>query len=181
MALTAIHSHPPVAATILPAGPEDEWAVRLLFAALHAFNAELESRFALGPGWGRALAQRLATDRATGEGLALLAWDGDEPIGLALLAGQTDPPLFRHRRWAALEALYVVPEARSAGVGDRLVAAALGWAREWGYRRVQLHLTAADGWARRFAAQAGFRPLQEVWALELGSTGSAAVPPDEAS
>ena len=166
--------HQSRAVTIRPAASDDEWAVQLLFAALHAFNAELEPRFALGEGWARELAEQLAIDRTTGEGVALLAWEREEPVGLALLAGQTDAPLFRHRRWAELAALYVVPEARRAGVADLLVVNGLAWAREQGYARLRLWVTAANAGARHFYAKAGFRPIQEVWALELGAPATLA-------
>ena len=177
MNTTVIERRPRVV-TVCPAAPQDEWAVRLLFAALHAFNAELEPRFALGEGWAWELAVRLAEDRRTGRGVALLAWDGDEPVGLAMLAASDDPPLFRPQRWAELAALYVVPGARDRGVADALLATGLAWARERGYERMRLWMTASNVPARRFYERSGFRPVQEVLAMELGSALAAATPDD---
>ena len=164
------------AVAVRPASPADDRAVHRLFAALHAYNAALEPRFALADGWRRELAARLAGERAAGDGVALLAWDGGEPVGLAMLAASDDPPLFRPGRWAELAALYVVPEARDRGVAGALLATGLAWARERGYERVRLWVTASNERARRFYERSGFRPVQEVWALELGSALTAATP-----
>jgi GNAT superfamily N-acetyltransferase len=156
-------------AVIRPATPADAGAVRRLFAALHAFNAGLEPRFALADGWELELAAHLARERATGDGLTLLAWAGDEPIGLAMVASHLDSPLFRHRRWAELNALYVAPVARGTGLADRLLEAAAVWARARGHAEVRLYVTASNARARAFYAAASFRPVQEIWTAELAS------------
>lgn len=152
---------------IHPAAPDDEWAVRSLFGALHAGNAALESRFALAAGWQRLLAEHLAHERTTGSGLTMLAWAGREPIGLAMVAGNLGAPMFRHRGWAELTALYVVPAFRGAGVADRLLAAAQGWAREKDFTEVRLYVTASNNRARRFYASTGMRPIQEIWMADV--------------
>jgi ribosomal protein S18 acetylase RimI-like enzyme len=155
--------------TVRQAEPGDEWAVRRLFADLHAFNASLEGRFALADGWERVLIDHLIQERQSGRGVTLLAWDGDEPVGLAMMGAHTDSPLFRHRTWAELAALHVVPEARGRGVADLLLAAGSVWAEERGYAEVRLYVTAANERARRFYDRSGFRPLQEVWTADLRS------------
>ena len=155
------------AATVCQAAPDDEWAVRTLFGALHGFNAGLEPRFALAAGWERLLAEHLAQERATGSGLTLLAWDGADPVGLAMVAGHTDSPLFRHRRWAELTALYVSVALRGAGVADHLLAAARAWALASGYAELRLYVTASNARARHFYAGAGLRPIQEIWTMDV--------------
>jgi ribosomal protein S18 acetylase RimI-like enzyme len=160
------------AVTIHAAAAEDDWAVRALFSALHASNAALEPRFALAADWRGLLAEHLASDRATGNGLTLLAWAGPEPVGLAMVASHPSEPLFRHPGWAELTALYVVPTQRGGGVADRLMAAAQEWARERRFREIRLYVTASNTRARRFYAAAGLRPIQEIWmAVIEGSHG----------
>lgn len=160
-----------------PAAPTDEWAVQELFEALHTYNAALDPRFALADGWEQVLHDHLLHSHVAGHGLALLAWEDHRPIGLLMIAGHSDSPLFRHRHWAELLALYVVPEAQGAGVAGALLDAGLDWARKRGYARVQLYVTATNLRARSFYARSGFRPVQEIWRIELGSTGMA--PPDD--
>jgi GNAT superfamily N-acetyltransferase len=154
-------------ALVRRAEPGDGWAIQALFAALHAFNAGLESRFALAEGWERELSAHLARERELENGLTLLAWDGDQPVGLAMVAAHADSPLFRHRRWAELTALYVVPEARRGGIAAALLAAATAWAVGRGLGEVRLYVTASNEPARRFYRGHGFRPIQEIWTLDL--------------
>jgi ribosomal protein S18 acetylase RimI-like enzyme len=155
----------------------EEWAVRALFGALHAYNAALDLRFALAAGWEQVLHEHLAHTRAAGHGLTLLAWVDTAPVGLIMLDGHSDSPLFLHRRWAELLALYVAPEGQGCGVADTLLDAGLAWAHECGFERVQLYVTATNVRAKRFYARAGFRPVQEIWRRELGI--ATATPPDD--
>jgi GNAT superfamily N-acetyltransferase len=158
--------------TVRRAEPGDEWAIRRLFGDLHAYNTSLESRFALADGWERLLTEQLRQERATQRGVTLLAWDGVEPIGMAMIGAHLDSPLFRQRSWAEVTALHVVPEARGSGVADLLMEAGLAWARERGYGEVRLYVTAANERARRFYARSGFRPLQEIWSADLPTAGA---------
>jgi GNAT superfamily N-acetyltransferase len=163
-------------ALVRRAEPGDGGAVRALFAALHAFNAGLESRFALDEGWERELAAHLAREREFENGLTLVAWDGDEPVGLAMVAAHADSPLFRHRRWAELTALYVVPGARGGGIAATLLAVATDWAVGRGLGEVRLYVTASNETARRFYRGHGFRPIQEIWTLDLPAARTAERP-----
>jgi ribosomal protein S18 acetylase RimI-like enzyme len=164
---------------IRPVAPADEWAVRELFGALHAFNAQLDARFALAPGWEAILHEHLAHVRQTGHGLSLLAWENARPVGLALWGAHSDSPLFRHRHWAELLALYVAPTARGSGLAERLIGVGLHWAQTHGYERVQLYVTAANEAAKRCYTRAGFRPVQEVWRRELGAAQGSPPTDDE--
>lgn len=60
----------------------------------------------------------------------LLAVEGSDVIGLAAVAAV--PYLERAGSWARIVALAVDGSHRRRGVGRRLVAAAEGWARQWG-------------------------------------------------
>lgn len=146
----------------------DDEAVFRLFGALHAYNASLDPRFALADDWPRVLAEHLEHVRATGHGAVLLAWEGDKPVGLAMVASHTDSPLFKYRRWAELVAIYVDPDARGGPIARQLLDAVEAWAHEHGHDRVQLYVTTANERARRFYDRAGYRPVQEIWRRELG-------------
>jgi GNAT superfamily N-acetyltransferase len=165
------------AIAIRAAAPLDEWAVRRLFGALHSYNAELDPRFVLGDGWEQVLHEHLLHERAAGHGLTLLAWEQERPVGLLMIDGHSDSPLFRHRRWAELLALFVEPEVQGRGVADRLLDEAIAWAHRRGYERIQLYVTVTNLRARRFYARSGFRPVQEIWRRELGA--ATATPPDD--
>lgn len=165
------------AIAIRPAVAVDDWAVHRLFGALHAFNASLEPRFALANGWRSVLREHLAQARLEDRGLTLLAWHDGVPIGPLMMDGHTDSPLFRHRHWAELLALYMCPEARGGDVADRLVAGGIDWARKRGYTHVQLYVTATNLRAKRFYARVGFRPVQEIRCANTGQP--CGQPPDD--
>lgn len=152
------------------AGPSDHVAVERLFLALHRHNALLDPLFALGPAWRQSLhthLRRVAGDPTGRAGLTLLAWSGDRAVGLLMMGGQTDTELFLHRHWAELLALFVSPSQRGRGLGRHLVAAGVAWAREHGYPRVQLYVTASNEPGRSLYRAAGFQLAQEIWRLDL--------------
>jgi ribosomal protein S18 acetylase RimI-like enzyme len=149
--------------TIRPAHGMDAWAVRALFGALHAYNAGLNPQFALAEGWEDVLREHLDhADEAT-SGLTLLAWDGETPVGLLMMDGHTDSPLFQYRHWADITALYVAPERRGQAVADALVGTGTRWARARGYDRIQLYVTSSNIPAKRFYNRVGFEVMQEIW------------------
>ena len=155
---------------------DDDWAVQRLFGALHRLNTELDPSFALADGWSAVLDEHLAHVRAVGNGITLLAWHSQQPVGLVMMDGHTDSPLFRHRRWAELLALYVEPSARSLGVADRLLEAGANWAQEQGYYRIQLYVTSTNQRAKRFYERSGFRCVQEIWRLDMATPTEPSLP-----
>ncbi len=163
--------------TLRRATQADLAAVQQLFGALHSFNATLDARFALADGWETVLKEHLGHACDHPHSLTVLAWADDEPVGLLMLDGHTDSPLFRHRHWAELVALYVAPSQRGSGLATRLVAAGSAWAHAQGYDRVQLYVTRSNLSAQHFYVRHGFAPVQEVWRLELEPSDR--LPPDD--
>jgi GNAT superfamily N-acetyltransferase len=92
------------------------------------------------------------------QAVPLLARDGDRAIGH--LVGRVLEPdtLQTGTRIAVLESMRVVPEARGRGVGGRLVAAFLTWAKERGAVRAGVTAYTANEGAQRFYARHGFVP-----------------------
>jgi GNAT superfamily N-acetyltransferase len=162
-----------VQVVVRPAAPRDDGWLRRLFAELHGINASLDSRFALAEGWEQVFASHLEHERQQRHGMTWLAEAGPDPAGFLMIDGHVDSPLFRHRHWAEVLALYVVPEWRGRGVARALLAAGAEWAGEHGHDRLQLHVTASNSPARAFYAAAGFVPVQEIWRLDLPTAGVA--------
>ena len=96
------------------------------------------------------------------------------PVGSVLCARDSG-------RTAALRLLLLEPHARGLGIGGRLVAECITFARQAGYHRLVLTTAGILGQARRAYQQAGFRPTgqqrrhhdfgpsltEEVWSLQL--------------
>lgn len=70
-----------------------------------------------------------------------------------------------HEGDAALQAVWVAPEARGSGAGRALVRAVVAWARAAGYGSVRLDVGDANGPAVRLYARMGFVPTGAVGAL----------------
>lgn len=162
------------------AAPADFEAVATLFEALHQLNASLDPRFALADNWRQLLHSHFQRTCTAAGALWLLAWsdhawtpaqngcNGAEPskaIGLLIMEAHQDSPLFKHRRWAELVALYVDPAYRGGGLAERMVAYGRTWTAEHGFDRVQLYVTSGNEPAKAFYHRCGFRPAQEIWRL----------------
>lgn len=153
------------------AGPGDMgWIVHrhgLLYAAEYGFGSGFE---ALVAGIVAAYLHRY-------DPRAERAWIADldgRPVGSVACVRHSE-------RTAALRLLLLEPDARGLGIGSRLVAECIAFARQAGYHH--LFLTTADilGQARRTYRQAGFQPTgrqrrhhdfgpaltEEEWSLQL--------------
>ena len=142
-------------------------AVCQLFAELHAFNAELDPKFALDPAWQTVLAAHFERTSTAEGSLWLVAWADNEPVGFLLVEAHNDSPLFADRQWAELVALYVTATYRGSALADDLLAAGKRWAAEHGFDRLQLYVTTSNERAQRFYARHGLRPTQAIWRLDL--------------
>ncbi len=78
---------------------------------------------------------------------------------------------FRGREGAAgLFAMWVAPEARGKGVGDRLVEAVVLWARSIGYERVLLEVADENAAAIKLYERHGFAPTGRTGTLPAPRT-----------
>jgi len=89
--------------------------------------------------------------------LSRIAWRGELPVGLAMLAVRGT------RAWVG--GMGVASEVRRQGVGEQLMRALLDVARQAGVRRVQLEVLEANARARALYEKLGFRVWRrlEVW------------------
>lgn len=146
---------------------DDFEAVATLFAALHGYNASLDEKFALAENWRTLLHEHFARTYASDCALWLLAWQDKQPVGLLVLEGHIDSPLFHHRHWVELVALYVDPSQRGTGLSQQLLLEAQAWTATRGYDRMQLYVTTRNEHARAFYRRCGCYPVQEIWRMDV--------------
>lgn len=88
-------------------------------------------------------------ERLTMVPLNITAWIEGKPAGMVGATPDEDGA-------AELISMWVAPFARGCGVGDAMIEAALRWAQEQGYLRVELIVTDANVHAKRLYARHGF-------------------------
>jgi [ribosomal protein S18]-alanine N-acetyltransferase len=86
---------------------------------------------------------------ATGEGTLLLAEDGAERVGLAVMVGRDAPEL----------GMLVAPDRRGRGIGSALLEQCLAWARATGASCVVLHVFPHNLAARALYRKHGFAEM----------------------
>jgi ribosomal protein S18 acetylase RimI-like enzyme len=118
--------------------------LRALSAAPDAFGASLAEELRLAPATWKA---RLGQENAA----TFLARHRGRDVGLAVVVDEGEGA-------AGLYAVWVEPTARRAGLGGRLVDAALGWARARGLRHANLEVGERNASAIALYARCGFRP-----------------------
>jgi GNAT superfamily N-acetyltransferase len=146
---------------------DDFEAVATLFAALHGYNTSLDEKFALAENWRTLLYEHFVRTYASDSALWLLAWQGRQPVGLLVLESHIDSPLFQHRHWIELVALYVDPSQRKTGLSDQLLFEAQAWTATRGFDRMQLYVTTRNERARSFYRRCGWYPVQEIWRKDV--------------
>jgi GNAT superfamily N-acetyltransferase len=88
------------------------------------------------------------------EHVTLGAFGSEHLVGIATLVRPLKSKL-RHR--ATIAAMYVLPDARSSGVGGALLEATLEQARAWRVSDVSLSVTVGNLAARKIYVRAGFQ------------------------
>ncbi len=118
--------------------------LRALRDAPHAFASPLERELAFGEDVWRRRA------RGSDRDVMLLAYVGDDPVGLA---GAYVP---EDRDEPELVSMWVDPRWRRRGVGEALIEAVVEWARTHAYTGIYLRVTRAAPEARRLYERCGF-------------------------
>ena len=92
---------------------------------------------------------------------------GDDPVGmLNMLEFVRMPrPAQPESRWGYIANVFVLPAHRDAGVGRRLLTAAIGWAHARDYARVVLSPSPRSV---PLYARLGFRPATSLMVLQVG-------------
>ena len=139
-----------------------------LFGALHTYNASLDAHFTLADGWENLLRRQFKDTAQHPDHLWLLVKDSDHVVGLLIAAIHNDSPMFRHRQWVEVEALYVAPSHRCLGIAQDLLNQAYQWAEVQGLARVQLYVTASNERAQSVYADQGFTVTQAIMRKSLG-------------
>jgi GNAT superfamily N-acetyltransferase len=162
-------------ARIVEAGVERVPELEPLWAALHDHHGSVAEAVAptreLADSWERRRAQYerwLAADDAR----LLIAERGGTAIGYAVVRIEPGPATWDvGERVAELETLAVLAEARGAGVGRLLVAAARELARSAGAPRMAVAVAHANADALRFYAREGFAPFYALLLDRPGEPG----------
>jgi ribosomal protein S18 acetylase RimI-like enzyme len=152
----------------VPAQASDCEAVVSLFGALHTYNASLDSHFVLADGWETILREQFYASYSAPDMLWLLVKDGRKTVGLLIAGVHTDSPLFRHRQWVEVQAVYVAENYRSSGIAQRLLNRAYTWAESMNMPRVQLYVTASNVRAQSVYTEQGFTNTQSIMRKTLG-------------
>ena len=128
------------------------WLRTVRLAALtdspSAFGSSLDRELAFADEeWHR----RALASSSGDERLTLLAWDGDEVVGI--VSGLREPA---RPETVDLVSMWTRPSVRRSGVGIALVRGVLEWARSTGAARVELWVVQGNTPARRLYARLGF-------------------------
>jgi ribosomal protein S18 acetylase RimI-like enzyme len=153
---------------VRPATPADLPALQGLHRALCAAerargdDADADPTFAESPAGRSYLLARI-----DGDGLALVAHDGNIPVG-CLLAGVRSGP---RGPASGLESMFVAPACRRLGVGTALLEQFLAWHRASGLPSASLAVAPGNHAAIALYERAGFCGTTLV--MELASSGRA--------
>jgi GNAT superfamily N-acetyltransferase len=99
----------------------------------------------------------------------LLATQDGQPVGYAILLTTYSSFLARPTQW--IEDLFVLPEARRAGVGRALLGAIARLARRRGCHRIEGVVLAWNRPAHRFYARTGGHVLRDWFLLRYDRPG----------
>ena len=152
----ALHPDKSVEIRFVSGGEWETWRsirLRALQDAPNAFGATYEGEIAFTESDFR--------DRLDGPGPAVIAFVGDEPVGMG--AGYQNAA-----GWLHIVAMWVDPASRGHGVGRLVLDELVGWAGEHG-QRAHLDVATGNSAARRFYERYGFVATGETRPLRPGS------------
>lgn len=105
------------------------------------------------------LARRFTTLLAREDAFAVLAVDGEEPVGFAFLTLR--PAIWFDGPVSQLEELYVVPDLRDRGIGTLVLDLCKQVARDLGSPEMHINVDEVDVDTRRFYERHGYVHIEE--------------------
>ncbi len=136
--------------------------VAALWCAITEHHARLDPLFTLRPDAAAEIDALLRTQLADSDA-AVFVWEerGDVP-GFCIVRIDRAPPILAETTRAEITDLGVRPAARRRGIGRALAAAATGWARGCGVRRVEVQVASRNAEGQAFWRALGYGDLMDV-------------------
>jgi GNAT superfamily N-acetyltransferase len=132
-----------------------------LWTEIASHHASLDPLFTLRPG-AESEIERLIAALFRDPEAAIFVWEVSGDL-LGLCSVRVDrAPILEETRRAEIVDLGVTESARRGGIGRELVAAALGWAKDRGVRRIEVRVAARNREGQDFWRSLGFDDLMDV-------------------
>ena len=144
---------------IRQATPADIPAIQRIYAYGDAYHRAQAPWFFTERGGPARSSDYLLDSLGSDSALVLVAQGPDtEPVGLLHLFVRTSPeaPFLTPRRYAVVDALIVLPEAKRAGIGAALMGEAENWAQERGIGQLELSVWDFNVAAQRLYERLGY-------------------------
>jgi ribosomal protein S18 acetylase RimI-like enzyme len=138
-----------------------------LMSRMYDFHASLHPDWRTRSNWQRGSKQWLT--RVSEDWFrALIFPEGDEKAcGYVLASFHYEAPLFVQNRFGYIADLWVDTEYRGQSAAELLLAAAYGWFRQQGVKRVQLEVDVHNDRAVHFWHKQGFKDFQTVMRRDI--------------
>ena len=136
--------------------------VAALWCAITEHHAELDPLFTLRRG-AEAEIDALLRAQLADPDAAVFVWEegGDLP-GFCIVRIDRAPPILAETARVEITDLGVRPAARRRGIGRALAAAATGWARGCGVRRIEVQVASRNAEGQAFWRALGYGDLMDV-------------------
>jgi ribosomal protein S18 acetylase RimI-like enzyme len=146
------------------AGPQDTQAVVSLWEQLMEHHRAADPRFEAVEKAGEVYADYLRGLFEKDEYAILIAENGEEPVGYAILAVLENPAVFRLPSYGFVSEMCVCSSRRGQGIGQKLWERSVLWFRERGVPVIQLNVANTNESGRKFWRKLGCREyLQVLW------------------
>lgn len=142
---------------IRPAGMDELEKVIPLWKEMMAFHAGLDPRFRPVPGTEGDFIEYLRAGLETGEGMVLLAEQGEEVVGYIVGHIKSNPPVMLPPLFGYVSDIFVASARRRKGLGRDLFESLKEWFREQGVEHIELHVWHNNSLAQAFWRKMGFR------------------------
>jgi ribosomal protein S18 acetylase RimI-like enzyme len=153
--------------TIRPGRREDAADAARLWMQSAEEHTTHDAVYATAPGAERVMRRFLADLASGGHSFLFVAQVKERTVGFVSGELREGSPTFRPKTWASVDDVFVEPDYRNLGVGRALIQSVGEWARERGADGISLQVAAANGRARKFYEDMGFREISVYELLEF--------------